>query len=443
MKELEQLILSKSRPVQKEVKQLQKPELDRLIIEAFLGEAPASPELKKAVLQKIALASIPLDIKSAKQKSGNQIVIRFATSAARDENTSKLKKELEDAGFKVADKRVPNLSTRPVSDVSSDNPELKGDLRLIYKFDIKTRIGLAFEHILVYAIDNQVTKKLKDRLDLESSATDEEVRQTLSQDPWKKYYDRAKLAADVLEEKFGGIKDAAVVGGGGSKADLLIVLDNGDRVGISLKIALKGQNDFIFNKDLGDGTGNNSIIPAPEGEPWWMVGRKRFYNLLRKNGQVDETVVYKPSKTDFEAPEWMIDAKRGEDKKLTPLYRQAVGSVFSDVLDRLEASLKSMTIEELADLVNEAHLGKPATDAPPLYKLSSKPSGATIEEVPDSSPDEVAIEQEGITVPEMIKRKGKRITIDIPGMPNATINSVKFRSNMLSPRKGDLMIKTR
>jgi len=139
----------------------------------------------------------------------------------------------------------------------------------------------------------------------------------------------------------------------------------------------------------------------------------------------------------------MIDAKRGEDKKLTPLYRQAVGSVFSDVLDRLEASLKSMTIEELADLVNEAHLGKPATDAPPLYKLSSKPSGATIEEVPDSSPDEVAIEQEGITVPEMIKRKGKRITIDIPGMPNATINSVKFRSNMLSPRKGDLMIKTR
>ena len=38
MKELEQLILSKSRPVQKEVKQLQKSELDRLIIEAFLGE---------------------------------------------------------------------------------------------------------------------------------------------------------------------------------------------------------------------------------------------------------------------------------------------------------------------------------------------------------------------------------------------------------------------
>jgi hypothetical protein len=38
MKELEQLILSKSRPVQKEVKQLQKSELDRLIVEAFLGE---------------------------------------------------------------------------------------------------------------------------------------------------------------------------------------------------------------------------------------------------------------------------------------------------------------------------------------------------------------------------------------------------------------------
>ena len=37
-KELEQLILSKSRPVQKEVKQLQKSELDRLITEAFLGE---------------------------------------------------------------------------------------------------------------------------------------------------------------------------------------------------------------------------------------------------------------------------------------------------------------------------------------------------------------------------------------------------------------------
>ena len=43
-KKLEQLILSKSRPVQKEVKQLQKSELDRLITEAFLGETTVLDE---------------------------------------------------------------------------------------------------------------------------------------------------------------------------------------------------------------------------------------------------------------------------------------------------------------------------------------------------------------------------------------------------------------
>ena len=37
-KDLEQLILSKSRPVQKEVKQLQKSELDRLIVEQLSGQ---------------------------------------------------------------------------------------------------------------------------------------------------------------------------------------------------------------------------------------------------------------------------------------------------------------------------------------------------------------------------------------------------------------------
>ena len=65
MKELEQLILSKSRPVQKEVKQLQKSELDRLIIEAFLGEkrefseySPAEQKLINDFLAKLKAAGM-------------------------------------------------------------------------------------------------------------------------------------------------------------------------------------------------------------------------------------------------------------------------------------------------------------------------------------------------------------------------------------------------
>jgi len=79
----------------------------------------------------------------------------------------------------------------------------------------------------------------------------------------------------------------------------------------------------------------------------------------------------------------------------------------------------------------------------PLYNLSSSPAGPKLEEVPFSVPNHVEIEKSGAKPSDMVKRSGSKIIIDIPGMPEAVIHSVKFRSNMMAHKKGDLNIKTR
>jgi hypothetical protein len=108
MKELEQLILSKSRPVQKEVKQLQKSELDRLIIEAFLGEQqqnldPVADEILnifgKEYDAKDEYGSYPvIDAKKDKVTKNRITITNTGNRSFRNRMANKLKL----AGFEVS-----------------------------------------------------------------------------------------------------------------------------------------------------------------------------------------------------------------------------------------------------------------------------------------------------------------------------------------------------
>jgi hypothetical protein len=104
-----------------------------------------------------------------------------------------------------------------------------------------------------------------------------------------------------------------------------------------------------------------------------------------------------------------------------------------------------MKLKELVDMVNEAHLG--AEDEregyEELLKLTSDVDGVKLVEQSYEKPDINAIKSGGMDKTNLVKEDGAKIIIEIPGMTELVINSVKFHSNMLSAKRDDLKIKTR
>lgn len=421
------------------------PTMKDLILEVYQETlSEATDDLFLQLRTALAPVKDILNIDNYIKTKPSEFYVRFKTKADRREKRDDFKKALSDAGFEMEDRRLSS-HTVPVTYIRDPrNPEF-GAIKIVYKYATKTRVGLAFEHILALMFDEKITDKIKKRLDMPSTATDEEVLEVLRDEQWAPFVSRAKKLKEVLQNKFDNISSVAVEGGGGSKADIVLTLDTGDKVGVSLKLGIKTDNIFIYNKDLGNGVDKPAGLPEnliPSGtDPWWMVGRKRFFENLKKAGLLPPDATYDPSSTDYSPPEWMEDAKIKHPK----LYREAVSFVFSNIRDILFKSLRNLSLENLADVVAEAHYGKasPNVKMMPLYKLTSFPTGAKLEEVPLPVPNHVEIEEAGVKVSDMVKRSGSKIIIDIPGMPEAVMNSVKFRSNMMAHKKGDLNIKTR
>lgn len=378
-------------------------------------------------------------------KTSGVLVVRFLSPEKRSEMAPALNQELSSMPDFAVESKQTNASTMPISIIRSVIDGKKLETRLVYKYELKTRQGLAFEHILAYVVNYEVTDKLKVRLDLSKKATDEEVETTLMNPPWDLHLERAFAALDKLEEHFKGkIVAAEVVGGGGTKADLQITTQSGAKVGISLKLALKKENKFIFNKDIGDGTEAGSLIPNPE--PWWKTARKTVFDGLKQAGFLDDNEFYNPSDTDFIPPDWLLGAKTADrTHPARVIYNNAVSKVFTDIREQLVSSLRSMKFQDLVKLVEEAHFGTEcdASERLPLYKLTSTPKGAKLEEVPMCYPNMVEIESQSVTMEDMVTSKGVRITVDIPGMPQMIIQGVKYRSSLVATKRSDLRIKTR
>lgn len=394
-------------------------------------------QLKNDITNKIFSFASELGVEGIKQSGANKLVVIFNDKITRAQNFEKLFSLIDQKRFKKEKITTAESSIPIISITDKDGANIK----IVSKFALTTRKGLAFEHLVAYVIDGNVTDKLKDRLDLPKTASSKEVKALLSSEAWKPFLDRALQAKDAIEKKFGSLKSVAVSGGSGGKADIMLTLSKPSKkyktslIGVSLKLSIEQDNNFIFNKDIGDGTQEGSLIL--NAEPWWMTGRKMFVDELKKNGVAIPTP-YKPKITDFVPPDWMLQYKE-EHKKI---YDMVVSNLFTIIVNKLYASLFKMTVDELADIVSMAHTGRKVADkaVEPLFKLNSKASGIELDEVPQSAP---TTEAASTPKEQIVKNIGKRIIIDVPGMPTAVINSVKFRSNMLATNKADLSIKTR
>ncbi len=422
------------------------------LVEQVMNEP--SEDIFKQIGRTLSSRKDEFGISSVVRTGKNDVYVRFATKKDRSMGVSGVKGLLSKNGLIVNDRKLSSHSI-PVSYVSKVDDNSSRIVKIVYKYDIQTRTGLAFEHILAYVITNRITEKLKKSIDLPKDATDDEVKATLNSDKWREYTNtRAPAAYDSIKREFGEVEDAIVAGGTGSKADLVLTVNDGKKVGISLKLAIASTNIYIYNKDIGDGTESKSLIPSPTGEPWWMVGRKRFFNELRKKKDFPDNISYNPSSSDYNPPDWMLLAK----KQYSQTYDEVVMNLFTEIRNKLFDSLGNMTLESLADIVEEAHLGKasPNEERMPLYKLASSRSGISLKEVPQTTPNMVEIELNKLTPIDMVRfkqsipskakpesRNLSTIIIDIPGMHKVYINSIKFRSNLLATNKGNLKIKTR
>ena len=107
--------------------------------------------------------------------------------------------------------------------------------------------------------------------------------------------------------------------------------------------------------------------------------------------------------------------------------------------------LRNMKLKELAEMVNEAHLGE--NDEQEGYEkllvLVSDSEGIRLEDKGFEKPDVASIKAKGLKKNDIVKQDGAKIIIEIPGMSELVIHGLKFHSNMLSSKRDDLKIKTR
>jgi hypothetical protein len=374
-------------------------------------------------------------------KLKNALVVRFFTKEDRQNNYQEAIDYLEKRfnGLEFSTKMF-HVSRWPATEINDS----KGNfVRLIYKYDQKTREGLAFEHILAFVLTGKSTKKLKRQLDISINASDVDVEQRLTNLKWKKLVEKAFIAGDVLEKQFDGpIHKAVPVGGAGTKADLILTTAKNEKIAISVKWSRsRSKNIFYFNKDLGDGTEEGSLIPNDE--PWWVTARKNILFLLQKKGIVQQDLVYNPSRTDYSPPDWLILAQKDVDGQGNLLYNQGIRSTFSTIRHLLVQSLQNKDLFWLASLVREAHIGLPRESDTELYKLIVTTNSVNLEKVLPGEPDIAKIEAENLSSKDFVKYSGSTLNINIPGMLPTSIHGIKFRDSLISGTKSKLQIKTR
>lgn len=412
-----------------------------------LVEEKQSPLVDK-VLKFLGSNKDELGISTVTQ-SKTTFTVRFKDAQSRAQNTDRLRALLAQEPELQTKEVQTQRDSVPITVVQLDGH--RGNVRLRYKFELSSK-GLTFEHVLTFAITGEVTDKLRATLNLNKDVKAKEVEDALLGDEWSGLLEQAMLSVEKLESTFGPLKDAKAVGGarGYGNADIVLTLSGGAEVGISIKHTIgTRQNVFIFNKDLGLGTEPNSWIPSGS-DPWWMIIRKRIFEKLQNDDYLDEAEVYNPGPRDTEPPFWLLQSKP-KTKKVSEwdapnkFYAYTVSEAYTEIRELLVAHLKGLSLDELVDLVNEAHLGKcpPSGVRIPTYKLSASKKGVVLEEVPLCTPDEFLIKKEGLTVSDMITQNGVQVRIDVPGMLKLVIRNVKFRSSIAAHNVQDLKIKTR
>jgi len=396
-------------------------------------ELESQNELMKEV--KKALSNIQDISVTTSNKSDMALVVRVDDKKEIQTARKKVRSALKSLKVTLEDRLITKFDSSTETSVI-EYKDGSGRVYVVYKFDIGSREGLALEHIVEFLFNRKITSELKNRLDLSEEASKEDVLNKLKGD-FSSTLQVALKGKKLVEEKIGSVKDAESVGSTNNKADLVLNTEDNKKIGLSIKLVTEEGRGvrFTYNKNLGYGDEtDDNLVRNPSGMPWWIVGRQIF---ARKVGSRS----YNPGKEEFEAPEWMINAK----EKHSDLYKEAMSEVYEKVRNVLTANLRRMKLKQLVDMVNEAHLGgkEERDNYDSFLVMKATDEGVTVEEEGFEKPDLEKIKSSGMNKNDIVKQEDSLIIIDIPGMTPLTIHSVKFHSNMLSGKRDDLKIKTR
>jgi hypothetical protein len=127
------------------------------------------------------------------------------------------------------------------------------------------------------------------------------------------------------------------------------------------------------------------------------------------------------------------------------IYRETMSELYERIRSVMMDNLKRKKLSELANFVREANLGneEERKQYSGFYKLTILGDDVKLYSISSMKPDVGEIKLSGMKGRDAVKSDGSVIIVAVPGMPELEIHSVKFRSNMLSSKHGDLKIKTR
>lgn len=372
---------------------------------------------------------------TSSNKSDMAIVVRVDDKDQIEKARKKVRSAIKDSNIKLEDKIVSKFDSGIESTIA-EYADGSGRVYIVYKYDIGSREGLALEHVVQFLLTRKITDELKNRLDLSPEASKEEVKARLKGD-YADVLDVALKGKKLIDSKIGQVVNAESVGSANNKADLILSLADGRKVGLSIKLVTEEGRGvrFTYNKNLGYGDEkDDNLVRNPSGKPWWLVGRQIFASKVGSRK-------YNPDREDYEAPSWMTSAK----EKHPDIYKEAMSEVYAKVRDVLATNLRRMKLKELVDMVNEAHMGakEERGEYDDFFVLTSTSEGVKLDRQGGGKADLETIKARGMNKSDIVKQEDSLIIIDIPGLEPLTIHSVKFHSDMLSGDKQNLKIKTR
>jgi hypothetical protein len=407
---------------------------------SLISEALDEKEHQKVMKKIMSSGAKGLISAIPSNKTNNSIAVRFDSEDTIEAGIKKVKSSLRSAGYQLDDKRVLKFDqNRDTTDVIK-NGEVVG--RLFYRVDVKERKGLAYEHILGAVLTSKITDQLKNRIDLGPDASKEDVMSKLNSEEFKPLFDSAKKAAPLIKQKVGKVVRAESVGSTNNKADFVLTTAHGETVGLSAKYAAGDKdNEYKMNKVLGFGTEEDSLVYNPKMVPWWVVGRKTFLEKLKKNSGGFSGREYDPDYEDLDAPAWMKTAKESHPD----VYKETMEEVYGQIRNVLTRNLRRMKFKDLVSFVMEADLGKEEErgNYDKFLKVMDGPSGLSVTELDINGGDVGGIDPRKLNPEQVVVQDRSDIIIRVPGFDELKINSVKFKSDMLSSKAGDLKIKTR
>jgi hypothetical protein len=403
-------------------------------IKASLDEEMANQEKLMSDIKK-ALSEVDGISVTTSNKSDMAIVVRVDDKDQIEKARKKVRSAIKGGGISLKDELVKKFDPS-IECTVAEYSDGSGRVYIVYKYDIGSREGLALEHVMQFILTRKITDELKNRLDLSPEASKEDVKAKLKGD-YRDTLDVALKGKKLIDGKIGQVVNAESVGSANNKADLILSLADGRKVGLSIKLVTEEGRGvrFTYNKNLGYGDEkDDNLVRNPSGKPWWLVGRQIFASKVGSRK-------YSAGAEDYEAPAWMVTAK----EKHSDIYKEAMSELYAKVRDVLTTNLRRMKLKELVAMVNEAHMGveEERSEYDEFYVLTSTSDGVKLESQSGGKPDLETIKAKGMNKTDIVKQEDSRIVIDIPGLEPLTIHSVKFHSDMLSGDKQNLKIKTR